>query len=56
MEADLCNAGGLRVLLQRQAREQLAAEGSPTTRTTVTRRAHALLCTRKSQAESDTAC
>jgi len=43
MEADLCDAGGLRVVLQRQAREQLAAEGTPLTRATVTRRAHTLL-------------
>lgn len=43
MEADLADTGGLRVLLQRQAREQLAAEGQPVTRTTVTRRAHELL-------------
>jgi hypothetical protein len=43
MEADLADAGGLRPLLQRQAREQLSAEGTPTTRSTVTRRAHALL-------------
>jgi hypothetical protein len=46
MEADLADAGGLRPLLQRQAREELAAEGLPTTRATVTRRAHALLNSR----------
>jgi hypothetical protein len=46
MEADLADAGGLRVVLQRQAREQLATEGIPVTRATVTRRAHALLCAR----------
>ena len=43
MEADLAEAGGLRVVLQRQARTELAAEGTPVTRATVTRRAHALL-------------
>jgi hypothetical protein len=43
MEADLCDAGGLRVVLQHQARAQLAAEGTPLTRATVTRRAHTLL-------------
>jgi hypothetical protein len=43
MEADLADAGGLRVTLQRQAREQLAAEGTQMTRATVTRRAHELM-------------
>jgi len=43
MEADLADAGGLRPLLQRRAREALAAQGIPVTRATVTRRAHALL-------------
>ena len=46
MEVDLCDAGGLRVMLQRQAREQLSAEGAPIARATVTRRAHALLAAR----------
>jgi hypothetical protein len=56
MEADLADAGGLRVVLQRQAREQLADEGAPLTRATVTRRAHTLLCARKTEAEEGTAC
>lgn len=43
MEAELADSGGLRVLLQRQARDQLASEGMPATRTTVTRRAFELL-------------
>jgi hypothetical protein len=42
-EAELAEADGLRVLLQRRAREQLAAEGAPVTRVTVLRRAHQLL-------------
>lgn len=42
-EAELAEADGLRVVLQRQAREQLAAEGAPVTRVTVLRRAHDLL-------------
>ena len=42
-EAELAEADGLRVLLQREAREQLAAEGAPITRITVLRRAHDLL-------------
>jgi hypothetical protein len=46
MEADLADAGGLRPLLQRQAREELAAERVPATRATVARRAHALLNSR----------
>jgi hypothetical protein len=56
MEADLCDAGGLRVVLQRQAREQLAAEGAPTTRATVTRRAHALLGAQVIDTTGATAC
>lgn len=56
MEVDLCDAGGLRVVLQREAREQLAAEGAPTTRATVTRRAHALLCARGIDTTGATAC
>jgi hypothetical protein len=56
MEADLCDAGGLRVVLQRQAREQLGAEGAPTTRATVTRRAHALLAARGIDTVGETAC
>jgi hypothetical protein len=56
METDLCNAGGLRVVLQRQAREQLGAEGAPTTRATVTRRAHALLAARGIDTVGETAC
>ena len=42
-EAELAEADGLRVVLQRCAREQLAAEGAPVTRITVLRRAHQLL-------------
>ena len=38
---------GLRVLLQRDARAQLAAEGAPVTRRTVLRRAHELLLARQ---------
>lgn len=34
MEADLADAGGLRVTLHRQAREQLTADGQPLTRAT----------------------
>ncbi|HZV27263.1 MAG TPA: hypothetical protein VFG00_13340, partial [Acidothermaceae bacterium] len=56
MEADLCDAGGHRVVLQRQAREQLSAEGAPLTRATVTRRAHTLLCARGIDATATTAC
>ena len=56
MEADLRNADGLRVVLQRQAREQLTAEGAPLTRGTVTRRAHALLAARGSDTAGETAC
>jgi hypothetical protein len=42
-EAELIEADGLRIVLQRQAREQLGAEGKPLTRVTVLRRAHQLL-------------
>ena len=42
-EAELIEADGLRIVLQRQAREQLGAEGQPLTRVTVLRRAHQLL-------------
>jgi hypothetical protein len=56
MEADLCDAGGLRVVLQRQAREQLAAAGAPITRATVTRRAHALLGAQVIDTTATTAC
>ncbi|BEP13932.1 hypothetical protein acdb102_22430 [Acidothermaceae bacterium B102] len=42
-ETELVEADGLRVVLQRQAREQLTAEGTPLTRVTVLRRAHQLL-------------
>lgn len=56
MEADLCDAGGLRVVLQRQAREQLTAEGAPLTRATVTVRAHALLAARGIDTVGETAC
>ncbi|BEP13968.1 hypothetical protein acdb102_22790 [Acidothermaceae bacterium B102] len=42
-EAELVEADGLRILLQRRAREQLTAEGIPLTRITVLRRAHQLL-------------
>jgi len=56
MEVDLCDAGGLRLALQRQAREQLSAEGAPLTRATVTRRAHALLCAQATDTTADTAC
>jgi hypothetical protein len=50
MEAELADSGGLRILLQRQARDQLAAEGVPATRTTVTRRAFELLQGRRDSA------
>ena len=43
LEVELDSAGGLRVQLQRTAREQLAAEGRPLTRTTVISRAVDLL-------------
>jgi hypothetical protein len=56
MEADLADTGGLRPLLQRQAREQLTAEGVPMTRATVTRRAHALLNARLDNEAGATAC
>ena len=56
METDLADAGGLRVTLQRQAREQLAAEGRPVTRTTVTCRAHELLRERRIQDVEASAC
>jgi hypothetical protein len=56
MEADLADAGGVRPLLQRQAREELAAEGIPTTRATVTRRAHALLNSRLDNETGAAAC
>jgi hypothetical protein len=56
MEADLADAGGLRPLLQRQAREQLAAEGVPATRATVTRGAHALLNARLDNEAKVAAC
>ncbi|BEP14001.1 hypothetical protein acdb102_23120 [Acidothermaceae bacterium B102] len=42
-EAELIEADGLRIVLQRRAREQLGAEGKPLTRVTVLRRAHQLL-------------
>ena len=56
MEADLCDAGGLRVVLHRQAREQLTVEGAPLTRATVTRRAHALLGAQVIDTTATTAC
>jgi hypothetical protein len=43
LEARLADLDGQRVVLQRQARAQLAAEGHPVTRATVIRRAIALL-------------
>ena len=42
-EAALAEAGGLRVLVQREARAELAAEGAPVTRGSVARRAVLLL-------------
>jgi hypothetical protein len=56
MEADLADAGGLRPLLQRQARDELAAEGIPTTRATVTPRAHTLLTSRLDNEAGAAAC
>lgn len=56
MEADLADAGGLRPLLQQQAREQLAACGIPVNRATVTRHARSLLCTRRNDASGAAAC
>jgi hypothetical protein len=56
MEADLADTGGLRVVLQREARDQLAAESAPVTRATVTRRAHALLRARQVQDAEASAC
>ena len=56
MEADLAEAACLRPLLQRQARDELAAQGSPVTRATVTNRAHALLLARRDEATGATAC
>lgn len=55
MEADLADVGGLRVVLQRQARDELAAEGLLATRATVTRRAYELLQARLDDAGA-TAC
>lgn len=46
-EAELEDAGGLRLLVQRQAREQLAAEGRPVQRATVAIRALDLLHARQ---------
>lgn len=43
MEADLAESDGRRLVLQESARRELAAEGQPLTRTTVTRRAWDLL-------------
>ena len=56
MEADLADAGGPRPLLQRQARDELTAGGTPLIRATVTRRAHALLCARRNRETGATAC
>ena len=56
MEAELAETGGLRVVLQRQARDELAAEGIPATRATVTRRAQALLSTRRDDETGAAAC
>jgi hypothetical protein len=56
MEADLADTGGLRVVLQREAREQLTADGQPVTRTTVTRLAHALLRARQADIAKASAC
>jgi hypothetical protein len=56
MEADLADAGGLRPLVQRQAREELTAEGVPVTRATVTRRAHTLLTSRLDSDAGAAAC
>ena len=56
MEAHLADTGGLRVTLQRQARDELAAEGIPLTRATVTRRAHALSRARHLDEAGATAC
>ncbi|MDX6244773.1 MAG: hypothetical protein QOE76_2496 [Frankiales bacterium] len=50
-EAELAEADGLRVVLQRQAREQLAAKGAPVTRVTVLRRAHQLLLQKRDRQE-----
>jgi hypothetical protein len=50
-EAELAEADGLRVVLQRHAREQLAAEGTPVTRVTVLRRAHQLLVQTRTRQE-----
>jgi hypothetical protein len=47
MEAALADTDGLRIALQRQAGAELAAEGSPVTRATVTRRAFRLLAQRR---------
>lgn len=46
LETVLAEVGGLRVVLQRQARAQLSSEGLPVTRGTVARRAVDLLSTR----------
>jgi hypothetical protein len=43
LEAILSEVGGVRVVVQRQARAQLAAEGIPVTRRSVARRAVQLL-------------
>ena len=51
LEAVLAEVGGLRVVLQRQARAQLAAEGLPVTRDTVARRAVDLLNAQPSRDE-----
>jgi hypothetical protein len=47
MESELADTDGLRIVLQRQASAELAAEGSPVTRATVTRRAYELLRRRR---------
>lgn len=54
MARDLLEAGGVRVDLQLRARQQLASEGLPVTRTAVISRAHDLL-RRSVQTRPDTA-
>lgn len=55
MEADLASAGGLRVRLQAEARDTLALEGVPLTRTTVVQHAHRLWLEHRGRCLDETA-
>lgn len=54
-EERLAETGGVRPLVQRMARQELAAEGAPLTRSTVAQRACAILDRREAQRNSSTA-